>query len=86
MYEKLRKCAAENGFRNSKLYSTYCTHEMKNRILSKNKGCLFFLLPKIRSTARIVHDVCLKKFSPKLGGRGGTIAPYPHVSYAYEQM
>ena len=35
------------------------THEMKNRILSKNKGCLFFLLPKI-STARILYNDCPK--------------------------
>jgi len=36
---------------------------MKNRILSKNKGCLFFFL----LTARILDDVCLKNTESVLG-------------------
>jgi len=44
MYEKLIKCAAETGFEIQSYIPR--THEIKNRILSKNKGCLFFLLPK----------------------------------------
>jgi len=42
MYEKLIKCAAKMGFEIQSYIPR--THEMKNRILSKNKGCLFFLL------------------------------------------
>ena len=45
MYEKLIKCAAKTGF-GIQIHIPR-THEMKNRLLSKNKGCLFFLLPKI---------------------------------------
>jgi len=45
MCEKLIKCVAKTGFEiQSYIQRTY---EMKNRILSKNKGCLFFLLPKM---------------------------------------
>jgi len=44
---------------------------MKNTILSKNKGCLFFLLPKIYQLPVILRDVCPKNiFLPNLGGRG----------------
>jgi len=59
------------------------THEMKNRILLKNKGCLFFLLPKIYQLPEYtVHDVCPKNtFSPEFRGEGAS-APAP-VSYAY---
>ena len=45
MYEKLIKCAAKTGFQIQSCIPR--THEMKNRILSKNEGCLFFLFPKI---------------------------------------
>jgi len=55
--------------------------EMRNRILSKNKGCLFFLLPKIYQLpeyymmfARKIH------FLPSLGGH---VPSLPPVSYAY---
>jgi len=45
VYEKLIKCAAKTGFE----IQSYIlrAHETKNRILSNNKACLFFLLPKI---------------------------------------
>ena len=45
MYEKLIKCATKTGYEIQSYIPR--THVMKNRILSKNKGCLFFLLPKI---------------------------------------
>ena len=70
MYEKIIKRAAKTGFEIQSYIPR--TYEMKNRILSKNKGCLFILLPK--STARILNDVCPKNtFSPELGG--GVSAP-----------
>jgi len=78
MYEKIIKRAAKTGFEIQSYIPR--TYEMKNRILSKNKGCLFILLPK--STARILNDVCPKNtFSPELGGGK---CPLPPVSYAYE--
>ena len=68
MYEKLIKCAAENGFRSSKLYSMYTWNE--NRILSKNKGCLFFLLPKIYQLPKYYMMYARKIFFlPNLGVR-----------------
>jgi len=55
MYEKLIKCAAKIMLcilkRKKTAYKiqnySSPTYKTKNRILSKNKGCLFFLLPKI---------------------------------------
>jgi len=75
MYEKLVKCAAKTGFQIQSCIPR--AHEMKNRILSKNKGCLFIPSSKNISTAQL-HDVCSKNtFSPEFG------APFPPVSYAY---
>jgi len=80
MYKKLIKCAAKNGFRNSKLYSTYTEYGQK---IEKNKGCLFFLLPKIYQLLEYYMMFARKiLFLPNLG-KGGNCPPYLPVSYAY---
>jgi len=61
------------------------THEMKNRIglLSKNKGCLFFLLPKIYQLPEYYTMFARKYFFSQVWG-GGQLPPVPPVSYAYD--
>ena len=57
-------------------------HEMKNRILSKNKGCLFFLLPKIYQLPE--HYMMFARkilFLPNLGG-GQLLPPSPTLMHA----
>ena len=56
------------------------THEMKNRILSKNEGCLFFLLPKIHQLPEYYMMFARKKyfFSLEFGG-GATALPAPRL-------
>jgi len=80
MYEKLIKCTAKTGF---EIHSCIPrTHEMKNRILSKNKGCLFFFLPKIDQLPEYYMMFARKIiFLPNLGGN---CPPAPPVSYAYD--
>jgi len=57
------------------------THEMKNRILSRNKGCLFFLLSKIYQLPEY-YTMFARKNLPKLGwGVGGYCSPCPPASY-----
>jgi len=68
MYEKLIKCTAKTGFKIQRYISR--THEMKDGMLSKNKGYLFSLLPKIYQLPKYIHDVCQKNTSsPKFGGQ-----------------
>jgi len=51
---------------------------MKNRILSKNKGCLFFLLPKIYQLPEYYVMFAQKSFSPEFfGGLPPPLCPIP---------
>jgi len=53
------------------------THEMKKRILSKNKGCLFFLLPKIYQLSEYYIMFSRKNtFSPEFGGKCPPTLPW----------
>ena len=85
MYEKLIKCAAKMLCILKRLKTGFeiqsyipCTHEMKNRILSKR--CLF-LNPSSRniSTVRILDNVCPKIFffSRIWGGQLPPLSPSP---------
>ena len=68
MYEKLIKCAAKTGFEIQRYIPR--THEMKNRILSKNKGCMFFLLSKIYQLPEYYMTFARKiLFLPNLEGQ-----------------
>jgi len=58
------------------------THEMKNRVLSKNKGCMFFLIPKIHQLPEYYMMFARKYFFSRIWGGGGK-CPLPSVSYAY---
>ena len=78
-YKKIK-----SEFRNSKLYFKYSTHEMKNRMLSKNEGCPFFLLPKYINCQNITRCLPEKYFSPEFGGGGNCPSPCSPASYAYD--
>jgi len=66
MYEKLIKCAAKTGFEIQSYIPR--THEMKQNTV-KNKGCLFFLLPKIYQLPEYYMMFARKiLFSPEFGG------------------
>jgi len=61
-------------------------HEMKNRILSKNKGYLFFLLPKIYQLPEYYTMFARKIFFLLNWGGGATAPSLLPVSYAYGQV
>jgi len=75
MYKKLTKCAAKTVFEIQSYIPR--THEMNNRILSKNKGCLFFLPSNCPNITWCLPNF----FLPNLGGRQQPLA-LP-VSYTY---
>jgi len=52
------------------------THEMKNRILSKNRGCLFFVLPKIYQLPEYYMLFAWKYFFSQIWG-GNCPFPFP---------
>ena len=54
------------------LFSRKLTHQMKNRILSKNKGRLFFLLPKLYQLPEYCTMFTRKIFFSRIWG---TAAP-----------
>jgi len=70
MYEKLIKCAAKKGFKIQSYIPR--THEIKT-ILSKNKRCLFFLLPKINQLPEYYMMLAEKYFFSRIwvGGASG---------------
>ena len=77
MCEKLIKCAAKTGFEIQSYIPR--THEMTNRILSKNKGCLFFLVPKIYQLPEYYNVIMFARkyfFLPNLGG-SALLSPSP---------
>jgi len=70
-------CAAKKGLEIQSYIPRRPIHEMKNRILSKHKWCLFFLLPKIYQLLEYtIMMFARKKFSPKKRG-GVTALPAP---------
>jgi len=73
MYEKLIKCAAKTIFEIQSYIPR--THEMENRILSKNKGRLFFLLPKVYQLPEYYMMFARKYFFPNFWGGGGRQLP-----------
>jgi len=79
IYEKLIKYVAKTGFEIQSYIPRRPTHEMKNRILSKNKGCLFFLLPKIYKLPEYYMMFARKKyFFSRIWGRG-QLPPCPRL-------
>jgi len=85
MYEKLIKCAAKTGFEIQSYIPR--TQEMNNRILSKNKGCLFFLLPKIYQLPEYYMIFARKMlFLPNFGRASAPAAPFPTPMYKGEEI
>jgi len=78
MYEKFIKCAAKTAFEIQSYIPR--TYEMKNRILSKNKGCLFFLLPKIYQLPEYYMMFARKIFYfCRIWGGGNCLPPCPRL-------
>jgi len=82
MYEKLIKmCCRKAGFEIQRYIPL--TDEMKNRILSKDKGCPFFLLPKIYKLPEYHMIFARKILFSRIWGGGQVSPPLSPVSYAY---